>query len=91
MKHAKGKWIVKGGTSIESEDGFCIADTNIHAYAVYENKANAKLISKAPEMYEALKILSAGKWRLTDEPVNLRVPAQVMKDILSLLKEIEGQ
>ena len=73
MKHTKGKWEVKTEygepSSIETKkEVICEFSAGLLEYPLDldEIKANAKLISKAPEMYEALKecysfILSDGR------------------------------
>jgi len=56
-----------------------IADlADVHGYKTENDKANARLISKAPEMYEILKILANEGQVLTG-------------DIRHLLKEIDGR
>ena len=81
MKHTKGKWrVTRSGNKhfdlcIIAEDGGSIC----HVTNWSESKANAKLISKAPEMLEALKNIKDMNWNITAENVN---------NILSILKEI---
>ena len=89
MKHTKGKWLIKSqevGYSIEPEienDTYCIAD--VFGYAEDEARDNAKLISKAPEMYEALKNVYEFM-----SGTNLR-NLEILNDLKSLLKEIENE
>ena len=71
MKYTKGKWIYSEAIGKNRELCFYEIRSNGHIFAsCYKNegtinfpkitieqaKANAKLISKAPEMYEALKL-----------------------------------
>jgi hypothetical protein len=84
MKHTKGKWQADLiSDSVKTEDGelICIV-AYLNKKRVEERKANAKLISKAPEMYEALMmamscIIKHGSPELVDK-------------YESLLKEIES-
>jgi hypothetical protein len=61
MKHTKGKWFVEKGwhkaeSHIVANDKTIVICRTIEAnIPIEEGEANAKLISKAPEMYEALK------------------------------------
>ena len=95
MKYTKGKWIIKDGTSIESTNGYCIADTGYDDEK--EDKANAKLISKAPKMYEALKDIQNMK-SLIEYPSDIpesqygeaRAVSLLIEKLESLLKEIES-
>jgi hypothetical protein len=52
-----------------------------------EQKANAKLISKAPEMYEALKEIAE---KLDDEPMNINSKEFMLWEIANEAKEIES-
>ncbi len=80
MKHTKGKWLLEDSGltmfkySIETDD-------NSTEIARVGTKEDAKLISKAPEMYEALKDIIANNWNIKPKTVN---------NIVSLLKEIES-
>ena len=68
MSYTKGKWEIKKFTigNVESENGRYIANcmgysTNMDkGEHVQENLANAKLISAAPELLEALKQAQLG-------------------------------
>lgn len=67
--YTKGKWIARindiGIDVIEEKSGFGIVDIGNEKslsdceYPIEEAKANAKLISAAPEMFEALKRVEA--------------------------------
>lgn len=58
-KHTPGEWEIKSETArqnarvIHKEQGFCIATIN----PIDEAEANAKLISAAPELLEALQLI----------------------------------
>ena len=52
FKGTKGPWVQNGNNGIHTKEGLCIAITNGQ-----NKKANAKLISKAPEMLEMLERL----------------------------------
>ena len=56
-KHTKGPWTVEG-SFVKFEDGkfFIGAASNQGAYNHEEEKANLKLISAAPDLYEALRL-----------------------------------
>ena len=87
MKYTKGKWRVQGypRLTIQSEQGeICLINPNID-----EDKDNAKLISKAPEMYEALKngaevLEKRGNGNLTLSEL------EMLKSYKSILKEIKS-
>ena len=55
FKGTKGKWYLSNSdTILRSENGSEICDYSGYKTAVEEDKANALLISKAPEMLEML-------------------------------------
>ena len=56
-----------------------------HTNKLHEFEANAKLISKAPEMYEAIKLI-VNDWDLPQSKISLGEKMQILK---SLLKQIE--
>ncbi len=59
MKYTKGRWKVKNNEIILSGSGARIAQMNV-GWPDNEIKANANLISAAPKMYKALKLLLDG-------------------------------
>lgn len=92
MKYTKGKWSVTGsGNSnfklcIIAEDGGSIC----HITNWQEAKANAKLISKAPEMYEALKLVYKDLTYKVKYQDGLTLQESEYNAIIgSLLKELE--
>jgi len=105
MKHTKGKWravnfIHKMDTGMfrnsiavyigNTKNGVLAA--NAYGKSLEEAEANAKLISKAPEMYEALKEISEAKGtyaldRMTHAENTIRDMVSIAK---SILKEIES-
>ena len=77
MKHTKGKWMIAiQGINVHRQDKFeVVADTPyfgtmggddvtpIWQFGTHEEaKGNAKLISQAPAMYEALKTIRDAFW-----------------------------
>jgi len=100
MKHTKGKWHTTFNTAkergVRNEGGFiCFLPKPSHYSGQderYENeldecKANAKLISKAPEMHEALKEI----FDYANEPESEIIPLlEIIFKTKSLLKEIES-
>jgi hypothetical protein len=102
MKHTKGKWEVTNLTgkyfevsahteTIKRNSGYPVAKITTHVNE--QAKANAKLISKAPEMYEALKstyshlLKEYNKYEFQDQTTIARAQLKLIK---SLLKEIES-
>jgi hypothetical protein len=94
MKHTKGKWTAKKNslyfdiTSVNEETRMTASihlwknnDSLDDLHHTDENAANAKLISKAPEMYEALKNLPIHRLPLLDT---------TKEKIDSLLKQLES-
>ena len=102
MRHTKGKWYLQKFTDhytniIRCDNGkgqetLWIASTPQNSGS--EARENAKLISKAPEMYEALKdvliILNAMLKIISWKSVRKKILNRVKK-IESLLKEIEDE
>ena len=95
MKHTKGKWIVHSGEGLKikdiEENTICSMSfvTNFFRRDPEEVYANAKLISKAPEMLEAINLFINGKKSMTmgyysDDQVN------AIDKMKSLIKEIES-
>ncbi len=97
MEYTKGKWIQyyrSEGNVIEKKTGRTIANcmsysSNINFEKILdENLSNAKLISKAPEMHEALKEISE---LLEKNYEKLQfISWKIPNKIKSLLKEIES-
>lgn len=87
MKHTKGKWKLHSGEALKvkdsEENNICLMSftTNFFRRDPEEVFANAELISKAPEMYEALKTH-------VDDCINSG--AEIPAGFESLLKEIES-
>jgi hypothetical protein len=96
MRHTKGKWEVEiakdGNPKRISTKDTVICDIN-YASGLYpfdreQTKINARLISKAPEMYEALKTIRDAFWSEGEKP------KEQVKDLKSIairiLNEIES-
>ena len=86
MKYTKGKWDWEKSLFPTFRDEIQIASDSkdeIQWIALCHSEANAKLISKAPEMYEALK-LYISDLRNVSPGGNSRID-----QMESLLKEIE--
>lgn len=61
VKFTKGEWVVVSGDnelSIDSEYGAYICDIKSNNLSFDQDKANARLISAAPDMYEFIKSLT---------------------------------
>ena len=95
MRHTKGKWIVSTSGNkqfnkcVIAEDGGSIC----HISNWYEAEANALLISKAPEMFEALKeaekiLIEVHQYGLIGGLKDGYI--STMESIQSLLKELEA-
>lgn len=74
MSYTKGPWntyVDEEDEPIATYDGsnkrMTIADFRICSIDSNEKKANAKLISAAPELYEALKELLESEWMVTHD------------------------
>jgi hypothetical protein len=77
MKHTNGNYVNEGGL------------TDLHF--TEENKSNAKLISKAPEMYEALKEIHTDAEFFGKSPnKHYTIKGSHLAKIYQLLKEIES-
>ena len=71
MNYTKGKWTVSYNGRIEDREHFSVTTDTIQVAEVHprrdgkEAEANARLISAAPDMYEALKQAQegTGDWR----------------------------
>ena len=97
MKHTKGKWIARIDIHyidvIEEKTGFGICDIGtindlkLSDYPIDEAKANAKLISKAPEMYEAL--YSIREWHIAVHEHGKHKHFPLSK-LINLLNEMES-
>ena len=63
VKHTPGPWVARHDDMVCSKEGRIIADCESTSYnmppapSTAEDKANARLIAAAPEMYEALRNL----------------------------------
>ena len=79
MNYTKEKWEVTESGLISKP--FEVTGCN----ACVEFKHDAKLISKAPEMYEAIKLI-VEDWNLPQSKISLGEKMQILK---SLLKQIE--
>jgi hypothetical protein len=98
MKHTKGKWIIgrddiyDSTIKIIAQSPECerlvakvVITENEDRIRTMEGENNAKLIAKAPEMYEALKRVINGK-----KCGDIQYVRETGKIIHSLLKEIES-
>ena len=89
MKYSKGKWHYGSMGHIVNEFGRTIC----RMFGDEETKYNAKLIIKAPKMYEALKDLVLIQEEFGNDSSNrkiLRIEKQFWNNLLSILKEIES-
>ncbi|MCK5614162.1 hypothetical protein KAR91_70510 [Candidatus Pacearchaeota archaeon] len=92
MNHTKGKWkIAKSGNyvfklCIVAEDGGSVC----HITDWSEAESNAKLISKAPEMLEALKSMVLCSNYEEAKKLYGNSPSHWTRTVESLLKEIES-
>ena len=98
MKHTEGKWFIEKGWNkaemhiVANDKTIEICRTIEANIPIEEGEANAKLISKAPEMYEALKWTYDKLAKVsTSYPSRDTIESQSkMASIRSLLKEIES-
>jgi hypothetical protein len=93
MKHTEGKWFIEKGWNkaemhIVANDKTIVICRTIEAdIPIEEGESNAKLISKAPEMYEAL--YSIREWHIAvhEHGKHKHFP---LSTLINLLKEIES-
>ena len=92
MEYTKGKWIQyyrSEGNVIEEKTGRTIANcmsysSNINSEKIInENLANAKLISKCPEMHQTLKEVQS------DINIVGEVSKETLEKIIAILKELK--
>lgn len=94
MNYTRGKWNVSvKNTCYEIHNGeYTIAETYLckDLYSEKEDEANAKLIAKAPEMYQALKGLYDSAITTVGDQVIIRTNTDTLIKLESLLNEIES-
>jgi hypothetical protein len=99
MEYTKGKWKVEiakdGNPKRISTQDTVICDINyasgLYPFDKEQTKINALLISKAPEMYEALKMVRYFKYFAECiDKLTIKNVLDLDKKIKSILKEIES-
>ena len=84
-KHTPGPWNYKSPLEVVGSDGTTIKLIGL-THAQYEtDEANARLIAAAPELLEALQLLSASL------PLNHKVDSKVVAKCRSAIAKAKGE
>lgn len=82
-KHTKGEWCVSSGNQIVSMPSQCKITNNVSGWNYDESKANAKLISIAPELLQIAEMyLDSMKGTDAENSLAYQVTEKTLKKLL---------